>query len=86
LNSVEHRFGALVVETYGLTEASHQIDGWFRTGDAGALDDNGYLGLAGRIKFEMHPRSRWRIHHAKNCLLVNEAKQAVPTREVSGGK
>ena len=112
LTKLENRFGAPVLEAYGMTEASHQvatnplpplshkpgtvgpgtgisiidksgrhlapntpgevvvrgpnvmrgyrnnpeadsaafINGWFRTGDIGAIDDDGYLALTGRIK------------------------------------
>ncbi len=112
LTSLEHRFGAPVLEAYGMTEAAHQvasnplppllhkpgtvgpgegiaiidetgkhlpanapgevvvrgpnvmrgyrndpdanatafINGWFRTGDTGAMDVDGYLTLVGHIK------------------------------------
>jgi acyl-CoA synthetase (AMP-forming)/AMP-acid ligase II len=112
LTKLENRFGAPVIEAYGMTEAAHQvasnplpplphkpgtvglsteisiidkngrhlltntsgevvvrgpnvmrgyrnnpeanatafIDGWFRTGDIGAIDNDGYIALTGRIK------------------------------------
>ena len=45
--------GPNVIEAYeGNSEANNQSfsSGWFRTGDQGILDDNGYLTIIGRIK------------------------------------
>jgi oxalate---CoA ligase len=138
LAALERRFGAPVLEAYGITEASHQvasnplpprahkpgtvgfgvgaeiavidsfgrhlpgdssgevvvrgpsvmhhyhdnhaadaavfIDGWLRTGDAGVLDDDGYLRLTGRIK-EMINRGGEKISPAEieDVLLAHPA-------------
>jgi acyl-CoA synthetase (AMP-forming)/AMP-acid ligase II len=138
LAALERRFGAPVVEAYGLTEASHQVasnplpprprrsgtvgfgagteiaiidaggrhlpphragevvvrgpslmhgyhnnptataaafvDGWLRTGDAGVLDNDGYLTLTGRIK-EMINRGGEKISPTEidNVLLGHPA-------------
>ncbi len=138
LAKLENRFGAPVLEAYGMTEAAHQvasnplppsahkpgtvgpgsavevaiidaaghhlapnnpgevvirgpnvmrgyrnnpdanaaafIDGWFRTGDTGVLDGDGYLALIGRIK-ELINRGGEKISPAEidTALLENPA-------------
>jgi acyl-CoA synthetase (AMP-forming)/AMP-acid ligase II len=37
--------------------ASSFVEGWFRTGDQGVLDENGYLTLTGRLKEMIHHRA-----------------------------
>jgi oxalate---CoA ligase len=136
LSKLQNRFGAPVLEAYGMTEAAHQvasnplpplphkpgtvgpgpamsiidetgrhlaantrgevvvrgpnvmsgyrnnleanavafIDGWFRTGDVGAIDSDGYLALTGRIK-ELINRGGEKISPAEveAVLLENPA-------------
>ena len=127
LTNLENRFGAPVLEAYGMTEAAHQvasnplpplahkpgtvgpgagisiidetgrhpaantpgevvvrgpnvmrgyrnnaeanasafIDGWFRTGDIGVVDNDGYLALLGRIKELIKSRREKKSHLRK---------------------
>ncbi|MDG4765031.1 fatty acid--CoA ligase [Solwaraspora sp. WMMD406] len=46
------RTPAIMIEYWGLKAATDEVlrDGWFRTGDAGHLNDDGYLFISDRIK------------------------------------
>lgn len=46
------RTPAIMIEYWGLKEATDEafVDGWFRTGDAGYLDADGYVYISDRIK------------------------------------
>ena len=55
------------------------VDGWFRTGDEGSLDEDGYLTLRGRIK-EIINRGGEKI----SPLEVDEALLAPPGRRAGG--
>ena len=144
MTKLENRFGAPVLEAYGMTEAAHQvasnptpprphkpgtvglgtgisiidhagrhlaantfgevvvrgpnvmrgyrnnpeanaagfIDGWFRTGDIGAIDNDGYLAITGRIK-ELINRGGEKISPAEVEAVLLE-HPAVAEAEVFG--
>lgn len=42
--------GLTFMQGYGMTEAEVMGDGWFHTGDAGGMDDEGYFFIVDRIK------------------------------------
>jgi long-chain acyl-CoA synthetase len=70
----------------GLTEASF-LDGWFRTGDAGYVHENGYVYLAGRLK-ELIKRGGANVAPAEveGALMRHPAVQAAAVIGVADPK
>jgi acyl-CoA synthetase (AMP-forming)/AMP-acid ligase II len=69
--------GPSVIDGYRDNPAANEAsfrDGWFRTGDSGALSRDGYLGLEGRIK-ELINRGGEKIspHEVEEALLTHPA-------------
>ena len=76
----ENQVGEVVIQGENVTSGYHNnedanrdayIDGWFRTGDQGFLDDDGYLNLTGRIK-ELINRGGEKISPLEvDAILIN---------------
>jgi acyl-CoA synthetase (AMP-forming)/AMP-acid ligase II len=52
VGEIRLRTPAVMLEYWGLKEATDEtlVDGWLRTGDAGYLDEDGYVHICDRIK------------------------------------
>ncbi|WP_436762383.1 AMP-binding enzyme [Streptosporangium sp. V21-05] len=72
---------------HGATAAAFTTDGWFRTGDLGHLDSDGYLFLSGRIKDQIN-RGGEKIspRAVEAALLSHPAVQDVLTFAVPDAK
>jgi len=72
--------GGVMLEYWKNPEANHEVfsDGWFRTGDCGRLDENGYLFLSDRKK-DMILSGGLNIYskEVESCLLEHPAVREV---------
>ena len=69
------------------TEAAFTADGWFRTGDVGSIDDDGYLSLVGRTSeliisggFNVYPRELEDVLR-EHPLVIDIAVVGTPDEE-----